>query len=870
MQARETELRERLVAGRNSLLATPLEQVDGRGFCLRHSQLIDEVLCGVYELSWRHALATQANHFDPDRTQLTIVATGGYGRRELNPHSDIDIAFVPSEEDNAFLDAATKEAFRLVVELLLDSTDLQVGYAYRPLVDLAHLDHQTVASLLDARFIAGSERLFGVFREEFARQISVLGFVQEKIVERERNVRRGRASVYALEPNIKDGPGGLRDLHGARWLAQAMFQCSAEEALSELVRRGFVSANEVAQVEAAFEFHWRVRNALHLLVGGRRKDEVLRAQHQPRIAEALGYERTAARTPAQLLLADCYRHGERAHAFFHHVAQRLLDTSLPLDAHFRAVRHRIRLINPAQIRDRPGLLVRAFEYQQRYALTLDPELETVVRDCAAQGGDWLRFAEARTALLSILRYGVDLGASLRSLHEHGVLARLLPEFDDLMLLAPGDPAHEFTVGEHTLRALDLLCAIPEIGSDDRSPLPDAFAEVTDFELLVLGVLLHDVGKQHPEGNHARTGAAMARAIGERLGLETARLNTLDKLVRYHLLLPRTSRLRDLDSPVTIRRVAEAVEDRETLKMLYLLSNVDTRAVSAHSYTPLDLQALDELYLKTLLALNDEDSVYDTEALAASQRDRVTRELQGLELSEETVRDLCARLPAAYVINTPLPTIAQHLTLLDRVALERVIADFFQPPRGNYTELTLCTFDDPAPGLLSKICGTLYANEVDIQNARVYTLGARVPIVLDTLRVMRERRPLTTRQVQRLGEQLRQVLLGEVALDELLARAHQPTMATIVTERVSLVNHLSDEHTVVHVVAEDHPGLLFFITRAIAALGLDVHTARIAGWAGMAEDAFYVTGRDGAKVADEEREPLAEKLRAQLAGLEAPA
>jgi [protein-PII] uridylyltransferase len=810
-------------------------------------------------------MKTEPVHYHPDRTQLCLVATGGYGRGELNPHSDIDLAFIPSEEDNPFLDCLIKQAFRLVVELFIDSTDLRVGYAYRPLDDLQHLDHQTVSSLLDARVVAGSDLLFATFQRELFDNFNLVGFVEDKINERGAMIRKGRASVYALEPNLKDGPGGLRDLHCVRWLAQAMYNCTVEQSFPELVRRSLASGVECTEATEALEFFWRVRNLLHLTSG--KKEDVLVDSYQAPIARAMGYDRGES-AGTQAFLADLYRRAERTHAFFGRVTQRLLDTSLPLDEYFRAVRHRIRLINPARVRECPGLLVRAFQYAQKYELRIDDDLETLIKEVLPGPNDWLTSSEARTAFLAILRHRELLPATLTHMHECGLLQKLLPEFHEIMYLAPPDPAHELTVGAHSLRALHLLCTLEEQLPEDSGPLREALAEIPDFELLALAVLMHDAGKADPHGDHAETGARLAASLGARLGWEPSRREMLESLVRHHLLLVRTSRLHDLDAPATLRRVASLVGDRDTLKMLYVLSHVDTRAVGKQAYTLLDLQLLDELYLKVMRALEEENPEYDAQSLADTHRRRLTRELGSLRLSEVTVRDLCERLPAAYVINTPLPIIAHDLTMLDRVGQERVIIDFDHPPRTDYTEMTVCAFDDPQPGLLSRVCGTLYANDVDIQHARVYTMGADRPVVLDTLRLRRDRHPLTARQTQRLEEQLRLVLTGQRRVEDLIEQAGKPVSRRVNVERIEFGNSLSDEHTVIQVVAEDCQGLLFLITDALAGLGLDIHSAKISSWAAKAEDAFYVTLRPGGrKVPDSELASFTAALIEALAGRE---
>jgi UTP:GlnB (protein PII) uridylyltransferase len=381
-----------------------------------------------------------------------------------------------------------------------------------------------------------------------------------------------------------------------------------------------------------------------------------------------------------------------------------------------------------------------------------------------------------------------------------------------------------------------------------------------------------------------------------------------------LLLPRVARLRDLSSPGTIRDVLEHIGDVATLKMLYLLSLADTRAVGERSYSNLEIEAMRDLYERTLMAMTSQETAQALtdsemrEQMVQRERARLRREMRHLELDEPLLQRLCDSLPASYVLNTPLPTIATHLKFLDQLPQEKVIVDFYQNPRDPFTEMSVVAYDEPQPGLLSKICGVLYAAGMDIHMAQVFTLfsqdGAfdaaavgRVlsarhqradehgalkngaaenqsaengtanavgsdgsaadgssaangnneldgrGIVLDRLYVARDGRPLTSAQCARLAASLREVLLGEKSVEQVLEAAGKDVATQLAPQRISVRNDLSDEHSVLTVVNDNVPGLLYYVTRALASLGLDIHSAKITTWAGRAEDAFYITRRN---------------------------
>jgi UTP:GlnB (protein PII) uridylyltransferase len=522
----------------------------------------------------------------------------------------------------------------------------------------------------------------------------------------------------------------------------------------------------------------------------------------------------------------------------------------------------------------------------------------------------------RASFLALL-HDVDGAAdALTDLRGRGVLQNFIPEFDAMLQMAPADPSHELTVGEHSIYAVRQLGDMWRRRNDDEF-LFSVWDGVEDVELLVLTTLLHDVGKIQAGSDHSVSGARLGRIIGERMGVSSERLDRLSVLIRRHLLLPRVARLRDLSSPGTIRDVLDHIGDVTTLKMLYLLSLADTRAVGERSYSNMEIEAMRDLYERTLMAMTRQEtaqSLTDSEMreqMIQRERGRLRREMRHLELDDQLLQRLCDSLPASYVLNTPLPTIATHLKFLDQLPQEKVIVDFYQSPRDLFTEMSVVAYDEPQPGLLSKICGVVYAAGMDIHMAQVFTLfsqegtsdaaavgrvlsarhqeivdkaasangassngasnksgssditanGVSLPesatesqagstpdtdsrgIVLDRLYVARDGRPLTSAQCARLAASLREVLLGEKTVEEVLEAAGKDVSTQLAPQRISVRNDLSDEHSVLTVVNDNVPGLLYYVTSALASLGLDIHSAKITSWAGRAEDAFYVTRRN---------------------------
>lgn len=895
-------LREFLVDGRAELLSDNPATLASGAWLELHSRLIDETLRRIYHEAWRAARVSQdkPEHASGEHEpELALLAIGGYGRAEMCPYSDIDIAFVPGEEENALLDAVIKEAFRLIVEVLIDGARLEVGYAYRPISDCAHLDHTAKAALLESRLVAGSERLQDALGLELRARWDAVEFLLDKTEERREVSRRISHSLYAVEPNLKEGTGALREIHTALWSAGAMHP--SDDPMRDLEWRGVVTGGDCRSAREANAFFLKLRLWLHLTT--KRKTDVLRVELQDGCARDMGYSGSGA-LPSQNLLRDYYRHAEGALRFSEKVMRRLMEGPLPLDDHFVARHQRVRAAHPYVLKNHPELLMTPFALARKYGFETDTELDRLVEEALPLMDKNIRAHPImRASFLSLLPQLDQAADALTDLRGRGVLQAFIPEFAAMLRLAPADPSHQLTVGEHSIYAVRQLGEMWSRRREDES-LYSIWDGVDDLELLVLGTLLHDVGKLEPQGDHAVSGARLAVAIGERLGLGPERLERLALLVRRHLLLPRVARLRDLSSPGTIRDVMEHARDVPTLKMLYLLSLADTRSVSERSYSAFELESMKELYERTLMAMTSAETAQALtdsemrEQMVQRERERVRREMRHLEFDDETLQRLCDNLPASYVLNTPLPTIATHLKFLDQLPQEKLIVDFYQGPRDGFTEMTIVAYDDPEPGLLSKICGVVHAAGAEIHMAQVFTLvdletrfalsemetkshetlphmsthaapqtaetqaeaqaaetqakdelveGNRVSehrsIVLDRLHVARDGRPLSTTQSARLASLLREVLLGQKSVDEVLRAAGKITASGLSPLKISARNDLSDEHSVLTVVNVNVPGLLFRTTRALASLHLDIHSAKITTWAGRAEDAFYVTRRN---------------------------
>jgi len=878
------ELSEYLEENRKKLFRRNVTRGPIRPWLDDYSNLIDEVLRRIYAAAWEAARAAHPELAPEPDPGLILLAIGGYGRRELCPYSDIDIAFVPAEEENALLDAVIKESFRLIVEVLIDHAKLDVGYAYRPISDYERLDHRSKAALIEGRRIAGQERLLHRVRDEVHRSWDAVEFLLEKAQERRQRADRPALSLYAVEPNVKEGTGTLRDIHYALWSAAALLQ--TRNPLEELVSMGLVTAADAQRVTDARAFFLRLRTWMHLHT--KRRTDVLRLELQDKCAYAFSYTGGGGEA-SQKLLADFYAHGEAAARFCDRVIGRLLEGPLPFEGHFMASRQRLYTAHPFTLSNHPELLLTPFALARKYHFTLDPNLDRGIDAVMPNMTDAnRRHPAARAAFFNLLGELGHCATSLTELRARGLLQAFIPEFGSMLHLAPPDPSHELTVGEHSIYAVRMIDDLWRKRLDDDE-WHAVWTGVEDHELLVLAALLHDVGKIEPGTDHSVTGERLVGKIGERLGLSAVRNDTLKLLVRRHLSMPRMARLRDLSAPATIRRIVTYVRDVPTLKMLYLLSVADTCAVGERTYSHLDMQAMRELYERCLLAMTRAETaqvltdVEKREQLVQQERERVRRDLRHLEMDDNTLQRLSDTLPAAYILNTPMPTMATHLKFLDQLPEEQVIVDFYPLSGSDFAEMTVVAYDDEAPGLLSKICGVVHAVGAEILAAHVYTLRGNdlnskwmvsAPVygrdvVLDRLHLVSGGgRNLSSSQRAKLGALMRDVLMGRQSVEEAIKHAGRKVTQGVIPQKIEARNDLSDEHTVITVTSDNVPGLLYHVTKALAAIGLDIHTAKITTWGGQAEDGFYVTKRHASgetkKLTDNEIGPMIEALRKKLA------
>ena len=789
MSITDGERTERLSERRKGLLQDLREQPSGLDWCERQTDVLDELVRGVFA-----GLISKIE----DLPQLAVIATGGYGRRELAPWSDVDLTVVPLDESHPELERAVKVLFRGAHDSIVDGLGLKLGYSLRFVADCAGLDPKTRSGLLDARCVVGSHEAHETLMSAFWATFPVAEFVIDKIEEQRAAHERSNDTPYATQPDLKHGAGGLRSFQTANWIGAAI-------------------GERMSRPTGAYDEVLRARNLLHLVTG--KHFDTLAHGRRAEVAALLGEEPRAfgSRLAGSLAVLD---------DVFRKCLDRLQDSRFPLAPHVEAVRGEARI----DARATAGQAAKGIANATRLGLR--------VADIKADPVQGAKASEAFAA--------VSAGEStLRNLDRSGVLDVLLPELTACRTLMPEDPSHEFTVFEHTLRVIRSL----------DSPPPDTFVgslfvELRDPAPLYLAALLHDVGRAQDEARHPEIGAQIAAEVCARWGVYESTKDTVCWLVEEHLAFDRTVRMRDVLNPETAIEFAHKVQSPERLAMLALLTWADVTAVNSQAWTPAQETFVRELYVRTLSAMtageapSTDSAIYRRRMLELSKGDVHPKEFEAFLDS----------MPAHYLISTEPSLSRAHFGLVQAAKKGDSTVVLHDMPEMGATDVTVCCPD--AKGLLSRILAVLYALDLSIIAIRASTTNDTVPVALDTITVAFGGRPVPRATARRLVETLTSVLEGRIeARDALVEAKKDPDR----TQQDLTYQFIAGHPAIVEVQAPRGRGLAYRLARQLSLGGVNILSARVGQWAGSGTAAFYVTGPEGAQL---DPETVAEALKSQ--------
>lgn len=842
----------------------------GRAVTLAQTFLIDQILRLTYDFVTTH-LYPASNRSSGEH--LALMAVGGYGRAEMCPHSDIDIGFITPFKQTSW----TEQVIEAVLYTLWD-LGLKVGHSSRSvdeMVRAAKEDLTVRTALLEARFIWGERDLYEGAAARFNAEVvagNARAFVADKLAERDERHKRMGDSRYVVEPNVKEGKGGLRDLHTLFWIGKFIHRVGT---VPELVDAGLLTARELRQFARAENFLLAVRCHLHLLA--RRAEDRLTFDVQRELAERMRFSGRPGKSAVERFMQLYFLHakvvGDLTGTFLAHLddqqaarGRRFLPTFFRRPSKlsgFVLDRGRLALPDDTVFAEDPVRLIEIFALADRHALEIHPAAMRQARLDAKRIDQKIRRDPRANALfLDVLTSPRDPETVLRWMNEAGVFGRFVPDFGRVVAQMQFDMYHHYTVDEHTIRAIGLLAQIEAGQLKGDHPLSSVIiGQLQSRRVLYVAVLLHDIAKGRG-GDHSVLGAELALTLCPRLGLSAAETETVSWLVRYHLLMSATAFKRDLADFKTILDFAGAVQSPERLRLLLLLTVVDIRAVGPGVWNGWKRQLLSELYDAAEEVLRLGHKQRGREARIAGKKEAAAARLA---LGTGAFDALARRLPESYWIAEPVEVIAANLRhMLGHDGAPLAIAAVPDADRGATLVMVLAA---DHPGLFYRIAGGIHLAGGNIIDARIHT--TRDGMALDNFLVQDPLgRPFAdAAQIARLTRAIEDALANrQKLLPKLTARPLPRTRAEsfTVAPNVLIDNKASNRFTVVEVNAQDRPALLNQLAYALFQSKVTVHSAHVATYGERAVDTFYVTDLLGGKIDSAARVRALEKRMLEAA------
>jgi [protein-PII] uridylyltransferase len=850
----------------------------GQEVCQARAAMVDVVIENLFLA----ALDLYATEHGSLPCKMAILATGGYGRRELNPHSDIDIMFLYPEKISGKNFAKFQEV--LAEEILYPLWDLgwKVGHASRnakEAIEEAKSEIQSKNAILESRIICGSEPLYVDMQTRFSaycKKEHSKAYIEQRLAdERERHTKFGK-TVYLQEPDIKNGVGGLRDYQNILWMANIKFGYGSFKEINQakLLRRHLRD-----EMEAAYDFLLRTRTELHLQ--NRRPTDKLDLEQQPTIAEGLGYPQKDIFERVEAFMKDYYT----AARTIYHISE-LLKERLALSSEsdprssqhitfreaLRAHQHLpLKRVDGFVLQDKvllpekksvftedPLRLIRIFHLMQQFGAKLHPDLKfRISRSLPLIDHSIINHPSAAKSFCSILRYPGEVYPILELMHDLGVLGRYLPEFGQLTCMVQHEYYHRYTADEHVLRTIKHLDEVFNKDSDIDGAYEREIRKTDDPLLLYLILLLHDIGKSEGVKGHDVNGVRIAQPILDRFDISQEQQEQVLFIIRHHLAMSRIWQRFDLDDPETAHSFSEFIEDPEKLRLLYVHTYCDARGTAPTLWNDYKDTMHRTLYKRTLEQFQGKDILKRKHLELKERRFQkiLARAIEGV--ANDEIEAHFSRLPDRYFVNTKSDEIELHLRMVNQLfeqiqhsentdALTPVI-DWRNDIDLNMTVVNVVTWD--RAGLFYKLAGALSLAGVNIVSTKAISRSDN--ITFDTFYIMEpEGGAISDKKAQQIFQthvedslMHGKRLTGEVERLEAEVKKQKKKLHGIlpasIPPKVEVYHELSLNRTIIEVKAEDRLGLLYGLARHIYSRGFDISFARIATERGIAMDTFYI-------------------------------
>ena len=817
--------------------------------------------------AWKFATEIQfPSHNPTEAEKLSIISVGGYGRREMAPFSDVDLLFLTPYKMTPW----SENVIETVLYLLWD-LKLKVGHSSRSIKDCLRLgseDYTIRTAMLEHRFVCGDINLASQLNDKLWKNLfsgTAKDFISAKLKERE-NRHEKHGQRYMVEPNVKEGKGGLRDLQSLYWIAKYVYQT---QNINDLVDLNVFRSDEYLQFEQAEEFLWAVRCQMHHLAD--RAIEQLSFDLQVEVASAMGYHDSRDQRAVEIFMQDYFRHATRVgdltrifltsleavHAKDEPLLERIFKRKPKIDNDYIVIHNRLAIKSEKEFLTNPINLLKLFSEALRTGLLIHPNaMRLVSANLTMVNNEFRASTEAQQIFLELLLKHGNPERALRRMNELGFLAKFIPEFEPIVAMMQFNMYHSYTVDEHTIQCLKTLAQIEKGELVEELPIASSILkDGVNRKVIYIALLLHDIGKGRSD-DHSILGAKIAKQVSPRLGLNKQETETVEWLVRYHLLMSDMAQKRDISDPRTVRDFAKAVQSVKRLNLLTVLTVCDIRSVGPDTWNNWKATLIRQLYAET-------KAILEQGAEALNRENRMTEAKKALreKLSEWDNKDIkieTGRHYPPYWQGFQVDAQFAFAKLLRNLGADEIKIELTPDTDRDATRICFALSDHP--GIFSRLAGALALVGANVVDARSYTSKDGFATAAFWIQDG-DGSPYNQARFSRLRRMIEKTLSGEVITREAIKerdKFKKREKAFKVPTSVTFDNEGSEIYTIIEVDTRDRPGLLFDLTRTLANMNVYIASAVIATYGEQVVDSFYVKDMFGLKFHSESKQKKLEQ------------
>ena len=817
--------------------------------------------------AWKFATEIQfPSHNPTEAEKLSIISVGGYGRREMAPFSDVDLLFLTPYKMTPW----SENVIETVLYLLWD-LKLKVGHSSRSIKDCLRLgshDYTIRTAMLEHRFVCGDINLASQLNDKLWKNLFIgtaKDFISAKLKERE-NRHEKHGQRYMVEPNVKEGKGGLRDLQSLYWIAKYVYQTHN---ISDLVDLNVFRSDEYLQFEQAEEFLWAVRCQMHHLAD--RAIEQLSFDLQVEVASAMGYHDSRDQRAVEIFMQDYFKHATRVgdltrifltsleavHAKDEPLLERIFKRKPKIDNDYIVIHNRLAIRSEKEFLTNPINLLKLFSEALRTGLLIHPNaMRLVSANLAVVNSEFRASTEAQQIFLELLLKHGNPERALRRMNELGFLAKFIPEFEPIVAMMQFNMYHSYTVDEHTIQCLKTLAQIEKGELVEELPIASSILkDGVNRKVIYIALLLHDIGKGRSD-DHSILGAKIAKQVSPRLGLNKQETETVEWLVRYHLLMSDMAQKRDISDPRTVRDFAKAVQSVKRLNLLTVLTVCDVRSVGPDTWNNWKATLIRQSYAET-------KAILEKGAEALNRENRMTEAKKALreKLSEWDNKDIkieTGRHYPPYWQGFQVDAQFAFAKLLRNLGADEIKIELTPDTDRDATRICFALSDHP--GIFSRLAGALALVGANVVDARSYTSKDGFATAAFWIQDG-DGSPYNQARFSRLQRMIEKTLSGEVITREAIKerdKFKKREKAFKVPTSITFDNEGSEIYTIIEVDTRDRPGLLFDLTRTLANMNVYIASAVIATYGEQVVDSFYVKDMFGLKFHSESKQKKLEQ------------